>query len=676
MIFEELVLNDIGPFSGEHRIPLAPRSADQPVILFGGLNGSGKTTVLESLLLALYGGMTPGSARRAGSYDKYLRQLINRYADPTRGAAVELAFRAIHDGAWHTFRIQRRWWAASDRIREAVEVSRDGVPDVVLTEAWPDHVEALAPRGVANLFFFDGEQIEAFADLEVAKELVRTAIGGLLGLDLVDRLQEDLAVLERRKRTDAVTGEKEQRFLQSQVAALDAIRRREADARQAVDEAERDVTRAQRLVDQASQRLASEGGERYRAREELLARRREAVARYRQSQAALLDALGGLGPLSLVAPLVERTVAQAVAERRQSDNQNLAELLTERDAQLLDLLRHQRAAARVQQAVADFFEDDITRRKTGDGITHVLGVQPQTLTLAERLLAGELDEEQELLRRCVDEVAVAQSAADDAERAVEAIPEADAVEEAIADHEKATYTLAEARARLDAARRTLEEAATQRLAADRNIQRGLLEANATMLQSEEARRIVEHATRARNTLAQLRAAATQRHTKRIEALILDSLQTLVRKEKLVREVRIDPETCALELLTHDGRPLRPRTLSAGERQLLAVSLLAGLARASGRLLPVVIDTPLGRLDRDHRHRLIERYIPQASHQVIVLSTDTEITSDALSHLGSSVSHMIKLDFDRETRSTVVKQGYFEAASEAIDASLETEVTHA
>jgi len=52
--------------------------------------------------------------------------------------------------------------------------------------------------------------------------------------------------------------------------------------------------------------------------------------------------------------------------------------------------------------------------------------------------------------------------------------------------------------------------------------------------------------------------------------------------------------------------------------------LWGLARASARPLPAVIDTPMARLDAAHRQHLVERYFPNASHQVIVLSTDTEV----------------------------------------------------
>ena len=660
MIFDELVLTDVGPFKGTQRIPLAPRSPERPVVLFGGLNGAGKTTVLEALLLALYGGHTPGSARRARTYDSYLRHLINHDADPSKGASVELAFRAVHDGAWRSFRILRSWSGGADRIRETVTVLRDGMPDSVLAEGWAEYVETLAPRGVANLFFFDGEQIEAFADLEVAGELVRTAIGGLLGLDLVDRLQEDLTVLERRKRQEAATGEAETEFLRSQQGLLGRTRRAEEDARHVLDEADAAYLEAKRTADKATAQLTLEGGQRYQAGEKLRERLREAAAKKASEHKALIEALAGIGPLLLVGPLLERVLAQGAAEQRQADNQSLATLLADRDMQLLDLLRGQRAAAKIQQAVAEFLAQDVENRKAGDGVPDLLGTNPQLLALGERLAAGDLAEERAHLKACVENLAAAQSALDDAERAVAAIPAHDAVAETLEFHQEAALVLAHAQTRLETARRDLQEATANRQRAERSVENELKEANKTLLESEEALRIVQHAARTRETLAQLRAAATKRHVQRIQALVLDSLRSLMRKDNLISEVKIDPVTCAVELLTHNGRLVRPRSLSAGERQLLAVSLLAGLARASGRMLPVVIDTPLGRLDQDHRKRLIQRYLPHASHQVIVLSTDTEITPQVLGKLGDSISHMIQLEHDPALRSTLVTEGYFEA----------------
>ena len=54
MIFEQVVLHNFGVYRGEHRIDLdvAP---EKPVVLIGALNGSGKTTFLDAMQLALYG---------------------------------------------------------------------------------------------------------------------------------------------------------------------------------------------------------------------------------------------------------------------------------------------------------------------------------------------------------------------------------------------------------------------------------------------------------------------------------------------------------------------------------------------------------------------------------------------------------------------------------------------
>ncbi len=124
------------------------------------------------------------------------------------------------------------------------------------------------------------------------------------------------------------------------------------------------------------------------------------------------------------------------------------------------------------------------------------------------------------------------------------------------------------------------------------------------------------------------------------------------------ELRIDPSNFSVELRNGDGRPISSDRLSAGERQLLAVSLLWGLGRASGRPLPVVTDTPLGRLDASHRVNLVERYFPHASHQMLILSTDEEIDRDYYQRLRPWISRSYRLEFDEQAGGTQVRTGYF------------------
>jgi|GEM_PF-1583998 len=115
-----------------------------------------------------------------------------------------------------------------------------------------------------------------------------------------------------------------------------------------------------------------------------------------------------------------------------------------------------------------------------------------------------------------------------------------------------------------------------------------------------------------------------RHVGSLEYAIVESFHHLARKPKLLHSVRIDPASFQIALLDATGNDVPFQSFSAGERQLLATAILWALAEVSGRPVPLVIDTPLGRLDSHHRSHIVQRHLPAASHQVILLSTDKEI----------------------------------------------------
>jgi hypothetical protein len=118
--------------------------------------------------------------------------------------------------------------------------------------------------------------------------------------------------------------------------------------------------------------------------------------------------------------------------------------------------------------------------------------------------------------------------------------------------------------------------------------------------SEDRRRMIELAGRTRETMQEFLRRATARKIDRLAALITESFRFLLRKRTLVERVGIDPETFALTLYDRDGHALPRQRLSEGEKQLFAIAMLWGLARASARPLPAVIDTPMARLDATHR----------------------------------------------------------------------------
>src|SRR5690606_33202414 len=99
-----------------------------------------------------------------------------------------------------------------------------------------------------------------------------------------------------------------------------------------------------------------------------------------------------------------------------------------------------------------------------------------------------------------------------------------------------------------------------------------------------------------------------------------------------------PDAYSVTLFDQTGMLVDKKALSAGEKQIYAIAMLEALGRTSGRSLPLIIDTPLGRLDSKHRDKLVNNYFPTASHQVVILSTDTEIDESFYSALSPEISH--------------------------------------
>ena len=92
--------------------------------------------------------------------------------------------------------------------------------------------------------------------------------------------------------------------------------------------------------------------------------------------------------------------------------------------------------------------------------------------------------------------------------------------------------------------------------------------------------------------------------------------------------------------------------------MFAIAIIWGLALSSGYKLPVVIDTPMARLDSAHRYNFINRYLPNASSQVIVLSTDEEVNGQYLDQLREHIGTYYTLKYDEVAKSTSILSGYF------------------
>ena len=151
----------------------------------------------------------------------------------------------------------------------------------------------------------------------------------------------------------------------------------------------------------------------------------------------------------------------------------------------------------------------------------------------------------------------------------------------------------------------------------------------------------------------------------LENYILESLKILFHKMDFVDKVSINKNTFEITLYGKDEKVMRRDDLSEGEKQMFATSVLWALARTSGRSLPFIIDTPLARLDMEHRGNLVDEFFPVASHQTIILSTDSEITKPYYEKLEPFITRSYSMDYDYEKQCSKVFEKYFNFKEETI-----------
>jgi DNA sulfur modification protein DndD len=655
MILHRITLENVGVFRGSHSIDLAPPDADHPIILIGALNGGGKTTLLGALQLALYGSRAHGIERTKKGYHRHLEELINRAAGSEAESSVEVELERRIDGQPVRYAVRRSWRMEEGKIQERLEAFRNAEPDAVLSAEWDESIDSFLPARIAHLFFFDGEQIEKMADEEEATKVLSTAFQSLLGLDLVTRLQEDLQTLERRKRISIRSPEDRQKLLSLQME-LELAEKANQEAHDALASVSAKIAQKESQLSKAKEEFKSKGGDRFHERDQLETRRKILAEQLSTSEGALREVLAGSAPLLLIPDLLERLSQQATLERRVKHESIIAEAEEERDRKVLAAIQ-KALAGEAYQTVQKALESTRPDRSLLETpiILHADEDFPDQIQTLIRL---ELPQAAKELQRLQKEIETLREEIEQRDRELAAVPDEEALaklQSEIAKIERELEKLQEELREKKEAHQTAQFEVTLRQRAHEKEMRKHVD---QWEGGAHDQRIVERVPRVQETLESFRKAVIARHVGSLEHAIYESFQHLIRKPELLASIRICHETLQLTIRDPQDRSLPFQILSAGERQLLATAILWGLAKVSGRPVPMVIDTPLGRLDSHHRSHIVQRYFPHASHQVILLSTDEEIVGKYEAALRPTIGRAYTLSFDQKQKSSVISKNYF------------------
>lgn len=666
MILGKLSVTDFGVFRGSHTIDLSPKSR-RPIILFGGKNGAGKSTVLEALRLCLYGTGALGTSSK-DDYLKFLERKIHKNPDaliqPTF-ASVQIEFQYSHADGLVSYAVTRSWERrASCKVSEFLAIERNGQPLTdIESDHWQDFLRELIPPGVSQLFFFDGEKIQHLAEDATDQQALAEAVKSLLGVDIVERLQADLSIYRTRlSKPDRGNADvSELRTLGRTINRLHQKLSTTGKERSRLEDRNQNIREA---LHKAENSFAEHGGAFARNRESLIQQEATLKQRVSQLEDTIRQHCAGLLPFALVPQLCENLREQLAAEETLAQARAGQALLSTAKNELTERLNPSTLFSNIED-IPDAAKRQISSR-ISSALRDPLKVEQPQPTIAihrlsaadSRLLSGWTSEATTeipaMLRAVTDQLETTHRHLHKTVEALRKIPADDVLKPVLDEIHRLNERLA--------------KASSEAMLKDQQIKQ--LELQLAELQRRHARLTQKLSAAAKSsaqltilprvdkTLEEYRLRLIDKKIAELQRIVTECFNLLCRKKDSLRTIRIDSHDFSISLCDRKGNPIPKAQLSAGEKQIYAISMLWALGRASGRPLPVIIDTPLARLDSDHRRLLVENYFPHASHQVILLSTDTEVDQFYFDLLKPAVARAHHLEYDQLDSCTTVRQGYF------------------
>jgi DNA sulfur modification protein DndD len=662
MLIKRIILENYGLYSGMVDFDLSPRvkyNKTRPIILFGGNNGTGKTTLLDAIRLIFYGKSILGNRVSRPEYDLFLRGKIHKGYNSLHShkfARVGAEFQHVHMGVIDDYYVERSWRITSnDKVKEFLKITHNGkVVDNLTDDYWRGVMEEIIPERLSKLFFFDGEKIKAIAEDKTSNRALAESIKVLLGLDMVDRLKADLAIYNSREVKKLSTADDGkilsnlEKEIQKEEQKIVSLESKHASICNAIAGNENEIKKLEQRLDNEGAVFSYQRSTKKQEKEGL-------ALKIKEVEKLIVEECETTFPFSLCPSIASEFKTQIKLEQQAKQKAYSIHVLDSVHQKLIDAFAQN---TKDYDGVFDIIDNIFLRQKRETILPEDIKIIHDLSNTEEQQLFHWLNDATDRSMPKVNQYNTKlNELTDQLQKVVKNL--AKSPDEALLKpiFEKINAYNKELGICLQE-RKQVEKELYSKQNQYAALQREKIRIEEKYSTEEQARGRLKLVKDVQRALDSYLIKLTKKKIAELRSQVADCFNHLSRKGNLISHIEINAKTFQVILYDNSGNTIPKEQLSAGEKQIFAISMLWGLAKTAKRPLPVIIDTPLGRLDSEHRSNLINNYFPDASHQVILFSTDTEVDNSLYRELSPNISHCYHLTYDKEFRSTNAKAGYF------------------
>ncbi len=632
------------------------------IILLGGLNGAGKTTILKAILYILFGerGMSQTE------YKRLFSNVINNtfFDEGGRDCQVSLVLETDKGEEW-TLKI--KWYFNRDKTLSHEERSIDvRAPkskfkrsvQIDNIEAFNKFIDRIIPYHAAPFFIFDGEEIKDIILRQNSQEM-KEAIHKITGMNSHKQLLEDLAVLKqtierqlaRSVSHSAMKGaEKELRELDEGVAKYqnlyEKVQEKRREYQRLINAAK--AERNEKMLNNSKSR-ESVVKKQTRVGTELDLARKELKDFYKENVVNIILS----NKLSKLKSTLKKE--NEISHRKILQHASLNPYRNFMDQLLSQPINPPLSPAQLEQIKEMgrniWVKENDIKYVIPDDFEEIHDISNKDYSYLTSLKV----KDKSLVTNYINKIEKLTAEYNSLENEIRNAPEAVDLEEENDKIDLLTKKLGEMDSKQRKVISKLNTLKDQRT----NLKNKFTRLSDQDSNTEELQVRLQNVEQTINAMKEYVEEVTNLKAEHIKEEFSKMLKVLFRKQDEFGKIEFDINTYSVRLYSDRMQEISIQERSAGEMQMISSALIWALTKVSDLSLPMVIDTPLGRLDSYHRNHLINHYYKELSEQVIILSTDTEITEEYVDLMEKSSYKQYMLDYNEKKKYTVIRDGYFD-----------------
>jgi len=666
MIFKKLVFNNYKTFYGlqeiDFYIPEHVRNENKNIILIGGLNGAGKTTILKAILYILFG----KRGMHENEYKRIFANTINNtfFEEGGRECSVSLILETDNGEEWQ---IKVKWYVDNYKNvtyeERDLEVRKPGskIPKharIENIESYNKFIDKIIPFHAAPFFIFDGEEVKDIILRQNSKEM-KDAIHKITGMESYKLLLTDLNILKQniqKKLSKAISykllNKDKQDIIEKENSLVSLINKRT----QLLEE----LNNFRNLIEKAKEKRNSILVQNSKSREVLIKKQTRISTELELAKKELSNYLDE----NLIILMLREKIQKLKIRLNEENKLNQQKIVLQSSLSPYRKFIEQLINSKIDPPLT---EKQLEQLKIIGEKIWIKENQLLNVNTSENKMIHDISrqdylylsniplKDKYLLTSIINKIDKLQLDYNLLEKELLNAPETVNVDK---ENEKIDF-LTRKFGEVDLKRKSVDNKIQTLNEEIRNIKNKISRTADLDSNTDELQKLLDNLEKLIEVMNHFVEQATVLKAKFIREEFALKLNQLFRKQEEFGKIEFDLKSYTIKLYNDKFHEISIHERSAGEMQMISSALIWALTKASDLALPMVIDTPLGRLDSFHRNHLINNYYKELSKQVIILSTDTEITTEYIEIMTTHSYKQFMLDYDENKKYTIIRDGYFQ-----------------